>query len=137
MTAHETKVMKMWREKLNGGGSISSSENVSSPTPPPPPPAPNSNSFGGEKSFRRRVVDMSGTIWVQALAVFVVVAGLLLCLCPPFAARDSSDDDLNQSRVDPVRVFLWASISAVSFVVILHCSPTQPTPLNLELVQSE
>jgi len=132
MAAQETKVMKMWREKLNGGGSISSSENVS---PPPPPPAPNSP--GGEKSFRRRVVDLSENTWVQALVVFVVVAGLLICLCPTFAARESSDDDLNQSRVDPGRVFLWASISAVSFVVILHCSPPSPTPLNLELVQSD
>ena len=74
---------------------------------------------------------------MQALVVFVVVAGLLICLCPTFAARESSDDDLNQSRVDAGRVFLWASISAVAFVVILHCSPPSPTPLNLELVQSD
>lgn len=136
MAPQETKVMKMWREKLNGGSSISSSENVASPPSPSPPPLPPKAS-GGETSFRRRVLDLSGNICVQALAVFVVVAGLLLCLCPPFAARESSDDDLNQSRVDLGRVFLWASISAVSFVVILHCSPTHPAPVNLELVQSK
>lgn len=131
MTVQESKVMKMWREKLNGGGSISSSKKIPLPPPPPPPISPDPN------MFRRRVVDLSGNICVQALAVFVVVAGLLLCLCPAFAARESGDDDLNQSRVDYGRVFLWASISALSFVVILRCSPTHPTPVNLEIVQSE
>ena len=74
--------------------------------------------------------------WIQAFVVFVVVGALLAMLCPPFAARESSHDDLNHFRVDFFGVLLWSSIAAVFFIVVatFGSRSSAGAPMSIELV---
>ena len=135
--ASETKVMKMCREKMN------SNQEESRPIPLSPSYSQGySQEYSQEQeqysqkhvSVKQRALELCGRTWVQALVVFGIVVIILVVLCPSFAARESTHDDLDQFGVDIFRVCLCGVVAAVLFFTISKYTPPSTTPVSVELV---